>query len=223
MERFYEQYKLFGLCRYNFVDEVPDPEPVQDAILKQGVPARPVIAVDYGNKSNYLAGEEVVISVFREGESTVELCRNGEVLERVTLTGPGKFTRTPERGYYTVRLADTGDTAQFCVNQAKISFTVHGGNITVKADPCDPDSRIVYMDFREASKAQRGESRQTDAFGAKVAFHDPRAASVSTVEELTDTEKQTGVFTRPIPSDARNFKVYFKNKYGVWVHPMTEL
>ncbi len=24
-------------------------------------------------------------------------------------------------------------------------------------------------------------------------------------------------------ADGGNFKVYFKNKYGVWVHPMTEI
>ena len=46
---------------------------------------------------------------------------------------------------------------------------------------------------------------------------------LSRERELTDDEKQSGKFSRPIPSDAYNFKVYFKNTYGVWVHPMKKI
>ena len=42
-------------------------------------------------------------------------------------------------------------------------------------------------------------------------------------EGLTDEEKQSGRFSRPIPSHGYNFKVYFKNEYGVWVHPMKKI
>ena len=223
VEEFFDKYKLFGLCRYDFVDEVPALDPVQDAALKQGVPALPAVAVDYGNKSNYLVGEEVVISVFAPGEHTVELCKNGEVVESVPVTAPTKFVRTPERGYYTVRLADSGEFVEFAVNEAKLSYTVNGNEITVTADSCDPNSEILYMDFREVTKTKLSSGPLQDASGNAVAFYDPSCASLSKVEELTDAEKRTGIITRSIPSDAGNFKVYFKNKYGVWVHRMTEI
>ena len=48
-------------------------------------------------------------------------------------------------------------------------------------------------------------------------------ASLARYEELTAEEKQIGEFSRPIPSGGYNFKVYFKNEYGVWVHPMKKI
>ena len=223
VEEFFHKYKLFALCRYDFVDQAPALDPVQDAVLKQGVSALPAIAVDYGNKSNYLVGEEVVISVFTPGEHTVELCKNGEVAERLPVTAPAKFVRTPDRGYYTVRLADSGEFVEFSVNEATLNYTVNGNKITVTADSCDPNSEILYMDFREVTKTKLSSGPLQDASGNAVDFYDPSCASLSRVEELTDEEKRTGIITRSIPSDAGNFKVYFKNKYGVWVHPMTKI
>ena len=223
VEEFYEKYKLFGLCRYDFVDDVPAPDPVQDAALKAGVPPLPAIAVDYGNKSNYLVGEEVVISVFTPGIHNVEIVRDGWPVERVTVNAPAKFARTLKKGYYTVRLVDSGESAEFAVNEAKLSYTVNGNEITVTADPCDPNSEIVYMDFREITRTKLAGASKVDAAGQAVEFYNPICASLAKVEELTDEEKRTGVITRSIPSDGGNFKVYFRNKYGVWVHPMTEI
>ena len=223
VEEFFEKYKLFGLYRYDFVDQVPPVDPVQDAALKAGVPALPAIAVDYGNKSNYLAGEETVISVFAPGIHNVEIVRDGWPVERVTVNAPEKIVRTLKKGYYTVRLMDSNESVEFAVNEGKLSYTVSGSEITVTADPCDPNSEIVYMDFREVTKSKLSSAPLQDASGSAVAFYNPVCASLSKVEELTDEEKRTGVITRPIPSDAANFRVYFKNKYGVWVHPMTEI
>ena len=42
-------------------------------------------------------------------------------------------------------------------------------------------------------------------------------------ERLNSIEKSTGVIERIVPNSAANFKVYFKNKYGVWVHRMTPI
>jgi len=223
VEEFYEKFKSFALCRYDFVDEVPAPDPVQDAALEHGVPALPAIAVDYGNKSNYLVGEEVVISVFAPGIHNMELVRDGWPVERITVNAPAKIVRTPKKGYYTVRLVDSGESAEFAVNEAKLSYTVNGSEITVTADSCDPNSEILYMDFREITKTKLASAPLQDASGNAVAFYNPICASLAKVEELTDEEKRTGVITRAIPADAGNFKVYFRNKYGVWVHPMTEI
>lgn len=223
VDEFYEKYKLFALCRYDFVDDVPAPDPVQDAILKQGVPSLPAITVDYGNKSNYLTGEEIVISVFTSGIHNVELVRDGWPVERIIVNAPAKIARTLKKGYYTVRLMDSGESAEFAVNEAKLSYTVSGNEITVTADACDPHSEILYMDFREVTRTKRPNYNKPVASGQAATFYNPICASLSKVEELTDEEKRTGLITRPIPSDAANFKVYFKNKYGVWVHPMTEI
>ena len=41
--------------------------------------------------------------------------------------------------------------------------------------------------------------------------------------ELTAEEIESGVFSRKIPFDGKNFKVYYKNKYGIWTHKMTKI
>ena len=95
-----------------------------------------------------------------------------------------------------------GSCVEFAVNRAKIDYTVTGEMITVNADPCDEKSTIVYADFRQAGVG---------------------CASLEKYEELTDEEKQSGTYTRPIPQGGENFKVYFENEYGVWVHPMIKI
>ena len=40
---------------------------------------------------------------------------------------------------------------------------------------------------------------------------------------LTEEEKARGVITRKIPSDAGSFKVYYRNTYGIWTHPLTPI
>jgi len=95
---------------------------------------------------------------------------------------------------------------QFCVCEAKISASAENGQLTLHADPQDPDSRILYFDFRETRPAPY-----------------PAASALAKIEELTAEEIESGTFTRPIPEDAGFFKVYFVNRYGVWTHRMRPL
>ena len=219
LETFFEKFKKYAICRYDFVDEVPMPDEQQSQCLTQGVPGLPVIAVDYGNKSNYRTYEDVVISVFGDGENEIEICRNGEVIETITITGRGKVSRRFDRGYYIARHKNTGESVEFCVTLPQISYSVENGMLTVNASACDPDSRIVYMDFREKCKEMFGGGSVPGSKNKNV-FYSNQCASLAKVEELTNEEKATGIFTRMIPEDAEHFKVYFKNKYGIWTHTM---
>ena len=223
LDAFFEKYKLFALWRYDLVDEVPPTDPYQDHCLQQGVPGLPVIAVDYGNKTNYRTYEEVVISVFPEGENTLEICRGDEILETLTITGRGKIVRRFDRGYYQVRHVATGEQVEFCVTEPKLSHKVEDGKLTVQADSCDPGSKILHMEFREKSRGGIGHVMGKDDQNIPVVFYNTSCASLAKMEELTDTEKACGVFTREIPEDAANFKVYFENQYGIWTHTMIPL
>ena len=220
---FYEQFKLFALWRYDFVDSVPMPDEKEDLCLKLGVPDKPVIAVDYGNKTNYRTYEDVVISVFYEGESEIEIRCNNEKIEGITMRDSGNFTRRFSRGYYTVTHIPTGESVEFCVTEPNISFHREGGMLTVKADACDPESRISHMEFRELTKKELAKAEGKDHENSTVVFFSDRCSSLSKMEELTQEEKETGIFTRPIPHDAANFKVYFENKYGIWTHTMIRI
>lgn len=219
LETFFEKFKKYAICRYDFVDAVPMPDEKQSQCLMQGVPGLPVIAVDYGNKSNYRTYEDVVISVFADGENEIEICRNDEVIENITITGSGKVSRRFDRGYYIARHKNTGESVEFCVTLPQISHSVENGMLTVRADACDPESRIVYMEFREKCKEMFG-GGSVPGSESKNVFYSNQCASLAKVEELTDEEKKTGIFTRTIPEDAAHFKVYFENKYGVWTHTM---
>lgn len=222
LETYFEKFKLYKICRYDFVDDVPMPAETEIQSLANGIQGLPVIAVDYGNKSNYRTGEDVVISVFTDGENAIEICRDAEVIENITITGRGKVSRRFDRGYYTARHKNTGEKVEFCVTEPKISYRVENGMLTVNADACDPESKIVYMDFREKCKEVFGSGSVPGGVGKPV-FYTNTCASLAKVEELTDTEKQTGVFTRAIPEDGAHFKVYFENKYGVWTHTMIKI
>ena len=219
LEVFFEKYKKYAIFRYDFVDEVPMPDEKQNQCLMQGVPGLPVIAVDYGNKSNYRTYEDVVISAFAEGENEIEIRRGDEVIENITIAGRGKVSRKFDRGYYTIRHKNTGESVEFCVTMPQISHSVENGMLTVTADACDPESKILYMEFREKCKEMYG-GGSVPGSEKKDVFYSNQCASLAKVEELTDEEKQTGVFTREIPEDAAHFKVYFENKYGVWTHTM---
>ncbi len=223
VETFYEKYKLFALWRYDFVDTVPMPDQKQNECLQRGVPGLPVIAVDYGNKTNYRTYEDVVISTFTDGENVIEICRGDAVIEKLTIAGRGNVSRQFEQGYYTVRHTNTGESVEFCVTDPKISHKVENGIISVWADPCDPDSKISHMEFREISKGAIEHKSGRDAENRVVEFYSPDCASLSKMEELTDEEKKTGVITREIPHDAVNFKIYFENKYGIWTHTMIKI
>ena len=220
LEVFFEKYALFALWRYDFVDEVPMPDPKEDLCLQQGVPGLPVIAVDYGNKSNYRTYEDVVISAFTEGENEIQICRDGEMVETIVISGRGNVTRRFDRGYYTAKHVDTGETVEFCVAEPKIRHQVEDGKLTVWADSCDAGSKILYMDFREKNRS--GIRYVMSTKDQKVCYT-TTCAALAKLEELTEEEKETGVFTRDIPEDAANFKVYFENKYGIWTHTMIAL
>jgi len=222
LAEYFARYKDYHLWRYDYVDSVPMPDEEQDACLRRGVPGLPVIAVDYGNKANYREGEDVVISCFAEGENAVEVCCGDQVVETVLFRGRGKVTRRYDRGYYTLRNKTTGDTVEFCVTAPEITYTVENGKITIKADAHDPESGISHMDFRERSKGELA-SAGKDHENSTVAFYSTKAGTMSKLEELTEEEKETGIFTREIPCDAENFKVYFRNKYGVWTHTMIKI
>ena len=217
---FFEKYQLFALWRYDFIDNVPMPDPRQDALLRAGVPALPVIALDYGNKANYRTYEEVVISVFGDGEHEIALWQGDTLLETFTVSGTGRIVRNFDRGYYRAVHTASGEAVEFCVTDPQIRHQVADGKLTVQADSCDPDSKILYMDFREVSNRGIGRVMRTHE---QTLCYNVRCSALAKLEELTEEEKETGVFTREIPADAANFKVYFENKYGVWTHTMISL
>lgn len=197
---FMEKYHLFALWRYALIDEVPEYDPSAELLLYGNAPLQNSdISVDHGNKSNYMFGEETVISVFRNGENRVEICCDGTITEQLTIQGSGQIKRTFERGYYRVTLKETQHSAEFCVNSPKITPTLENEYLHLSVDPQDPESEILHMDFR--------------AKGEEV-------ASLVKIERLSQQEQKTGIITRKIPEDAENFKVYFQNRYGIWTHPI---
>lgn len=202
---FLEKYKLFALWRYDYLNDVPLLDEHEDNLIKNNpYNKQPNIAVDNGDKSNYLEGEKIIISAKTENVDTINVFKDGEKAEEIKFDKKALIARDFTKGYYTLTLEKTGESVEFCVNKAKLEHEVKNGEITVYADPCDRRSEILYMDFRI----------EGNGYGW---------ASLAKYEELTDEEKKTGVFKRKIPDNGKNFKVYFKNKYGVWVHRMTAI
>jgi hypothetical protein len=203
-DELYEKYALFGLWRYDYIDDVPCFDESEDDLLQNsGIEkTAPRLAVDNGNKSNYLEGEDVVLSAWTDGEDIIEVYRNGSLVEEIRFSKRAFLPRKFLRGYYVLRLTNARESVEFCVNKAVISHKVADGNITITVDSCDEKSQILYFDFRVEGKD----------FSALEKY-----------EELTDNEKQSGNFTRLIPSGGKNYKVYFINKYGVWTQPMTPI
>ncbi len=203
VENFFEKWKLFHLDRYDYLADVPPVCEAEAALLrdyKDGACPN-AIEVDNGDFSNYLLGQIAVLSTFTEGEDTLEIYKDGEVVESYDVSGKTVRSFEPEdRGYYTARLKENGAEVKFAFLRAKTSYEISDGYITVTADPCDEKSEIHYMDFRVP-----GES--------------PKA--LAKYEVLTDEEKRSGIIKRKIPEDAGSFKVYYKNPYGVWTHPLT--
>lgn len=216
-EDFHEKYKLFGLCRYDYIDSVPMPDEYQDKFVSADPEkVNHYVAVDYGNKTNYRVGENVVISSFCDGENEIEIIKNNTVIETLKFSGSGKAVRQFERGYYEVKHKSSGETVEFCVTEPEITHSVENGILHLKASSCDSESKILHMEFREKQK-------NPAEYQEKVRFYNPACASLAKVEELTDEEKASGEFSRKIPEDGANFKVYFENKYGVWTHTMIKI
>jgi transcription antitermination factor NusG len=199
------------------------PDEAQDRCLKQGVPKLPVIALDYGNKTNYRTYEEVLISAFPEGENEILIYQGDEVIETVTISGRGNISRKFPRGYYQIKHTATGECLEFSVTQPEITHFVENGKITVKADACDIESVISHFEFREMTRSEREKLQGKDPENNAVAFYSDSCAALSKMEELTAEEKKTGIITREIPADAANFKVSFENKYGIWTHTMIRI
>lgn len=217
---FHEKFKLFALWRYDHVDTVPMPDETQSRLLSQGVPALPILALDHGDKSNYRTYEDVVISVFAEAETTATICRDGNLVEKIAVSGPGQIRRKFERGYYTITHEASGQCVEFCVTEPRISHVTENGMITVKAESCDPHSKILYMDFRELTRIERAAAQETITEYNTSVRYSTTCSALAKLEELTEEEKDTGIITRTIPGDAAYFKIYFKNRYGTWTHTM---
>ena len=137
-----------------------------------------------------------------KGKDVLQVFKNGEIIEEIVVTGKAVFPRSFEKGYYELSLKNDGSIVEFAVNKAQISYSLEGNIIKVNADPCDPNSEILYLDFRKSGKD---------------------VASLAKFEILSEEEKTTGAIERIVPRTAENFKVYFKNKYGVWVHRMAPI
>lgn len=202
VEGYFERFKVFGLCRYDLMENVPPFDEKADDIFRSGIDKiLPRIAVDNGNRSNYLLGQEVVLSVFIEGADTVELLKDGEVIREIQVEGRAFMPLTLDCGYYVARLKKDGAATEFAVVAATFTHTVKDGKLTVCATACDAESAVSHAEFRCAGD---------------------RVAAMAAFLILTDQERKAGTFTRGIPADAENFKVYFENRYGVWTHPMTK-
>lgn len=216
VDEYFEKYKVYSICRYDYVDSVPMPEDGSDEIMLGDAVSVGAVAVDMGNKSNYRTSEEVGISVFPHEDNEIEIYRDGNPVSRLTLPGRCKISKRFERGYYTVKHVKTGDEVEFCVYEPDISLDVKDGVVTVKADSCDKNSAISHMDFRVKDGGLTYENPPQK-------YYNRVAMSLNTMVELTDEEKKTGIITRKIPEGAGSIKVTFENKYGMWTHPRIDL
>lgn len=199
----FEKFKGYDLCRYEYLESIPYDESVDDLLWNSHLEKMPPrITVDNGNNSNYLVGEEVLLSVFSDSSDTVELFCGETPLRTYQVGASAMIPLMLPRGYYTARLQASGESVSFCVNCAEVEHRVENGVITLSVEPCDPNSEIIYMDFREKGK---------------------RAAPLASYEVLSEEERRSGRFSRAIPQDAEHYKIYYRNKYGVWTHPMKKI
>lgn len=199
VEDFNAWIEKYSLCRYDNMDSVPELDEDDDRILfESGIDKMaPKIAVDYGDKSNYMIGDKTVISSFAVGENTVQIFRDGELIEEISVNGYKKLTRKLEGGYYVVKLAGTEHQTEFAVCDPNITHTYEDGVITIYADSGDPQSKVIHMEFRRKGTV---------------------TASLDKMVELTDEEKAGGIIVRKVPSTSKTYKVSFENKYGIWTH-----
>ena len=202
VENLYTEYAKYKLYRYEYLDDIPPFDEEQNKILyESGIDKKlPMIAVNYGNKSNYLEGEGVGISVFAEGKNVIEIYKDGELVSELKVNGRARITRRLAKGYYVVKLKDTDEYTEFCVCNPEISYTVEGDMLTVTVAK-EERSKLLHMDYRNAVSWEM----------------------IGMAEELTEEEKESGVFTRKIPDGVDAFKIFFENEYGIWTHPRIEI
>ena len=204
---FYEKYNLFGITRYDYLDSLPPFDIEENKILSSGIDkVRPHLTVDMGNKSNYREGDSVIFAVYGIEHDVVDIYRDEELIESIPVNGSAIFDRPLTAGFYTARLAKGGDSVEFAVNRAVISYEIKDGVLIVDAPPIDSRDRLIHADFREHKR-----------------YAPAKAAKLSKILYLTDEEKAKGHYEREIPDDALYFKVYYENKYGIWTHTMISL
>ena len=202
-EQYSQEFGLFALWRYDLLDNVPPFDTVQNELLCSGLDKlTPSITIDNGNRSNYLVNQQVIISAFADGADIIEISRNREIIKTLPIYNKAVIPYMPQEGKYSLRLKNSGGCAEFYVNDAHFSHSVCGEDITVQVHGCTEGSQILYSDFRQAGAA------------------DAKVASLEKYEELTESEKLSGVWTRSIPKNGANFKIYFENEYGIWTLPM---
>lgn len=203
LEEYFKKYEIFDLWRYKYVDDVPNADSHDhDTLFVKKFTANPGLALNYGTRSNYLDNKDVMISIFNDGENTLEIFKDGELLEIDRFNGEASISRCFDPGYYTVKLANTGEEVFFCINAPKIKAFSANNMLTVTVDPADEKSSILYMDFRAPGEGRVG---------------------CISVENLTEEERASGKFTRPIPEGAGNFKVFFRNPYGIWTSGLIKI
>ena len=202
-EEYYEKYRPFALWRYDLINEVPPLNQKEIEVLQSGLEnVTPKITVDNGNKSNYFVGEELIISVFEEKEDLVQILSDNHVVQEFKTNGRAFFPCTLPIGYYKVRLKNADESVEFCVVGPDIQHEVKDGYITIKVDAKDCQSEILYMDFR-----LRGD----------------KVSGIASFEVLSDDERREGIIVRKIPKGAENYKIHFRNPYGVWSHRMIKI
>ena len=189
--------------RYDYVDNAPHLDEEMNKLIFETEPITPEVAVDYGNKSNYIEGETTVISVFKEGENTLQIIKDDSVIEEIKVDGYTKIEKTFEKGYYKVKLEGSDEYAEFCVCKPEISYTLNENktSITITASSNDEKSKIHHLDLREP-----GEDIWTP---------------LSRIELLNEEEITSGIFERKVHKNiVGSFKVCFKNEYGIWTIPV---
>ncbi len=201
---FYTKWEKYKLCRYENIESIPPFDEQQNDILyNSGIEkTTPVIAVDYGNKSNYFYGETTVISSFADGENTIQIFRAGELIEEISVNGYEKIERVLEKGYYTVRLKGTEYFTEFCVVKPEITHTVANGVITLNVSSGDSESKILFMEYRGKGQVFSG---------------------LVEMIPLTEEECESGVIVRTLTEGAYTYKVSFENKYGIWTHTIIQI
>lgn len=205
VEEYFKLYGTYDICRWDGTESAVMWDPADEVTLfarDAAVNPRSDIAHCYGDGANILSGEEVVISVFTEDPCNAEIYRDGALIEKIFFKGPGKASRTFERGDYVLRHSVTGQSTRLRVNDPAIHFIAQDGVLTVKVDSGDPGSQLVHMDFR-------GE-------GEQVAY-------LERIEHLTPEERAFGVFSRPIPDGAHTIKFFFRNAFGLWASRLIQL
>lgn len=204
LDAFYIKYEVFGLARYDKLSEVPPLDEETDRMIwESGIEKqKPHITIDNGECSNYLLGQDVVVSAFDVADDVVELIRDGQLVGEYNVRDRAFFPITPERGYYTLRLRNLGEEAHFAVVGATLRHEVKDDMLSVWVVEHDKESKILYADFRIAGVG---------------------SASLEKYLTLTEEEKESGHYCREIPPEGKNFKVYFENKYGIWTQPMTPI